>query len=109
MIEDENIRQLKKNLSGEIAKLRNQYGQLSVYPEIKYDLRGNCYTVQFEIDQRKTDIFMLLTKCLTVYTNEKGFRITDSKAFNNKDTGIVTYYIEFEEQDPTFKSNSLLT
>ncbi len=52
---------------------------------------------------------MLLTKCLTVYTNEKGFRVTDSKAFNNKDTGIVTYYIEFEEQDPAFKSNSLFT
>jgi hypothetical protein len=55
-------------------------------------MRGNCYTVQFEIDQRKTDIFILLTKCLTAYNNEKGFKVTDSKAFSNKD-GIVTYYI----------------
>lgn len=93
-------------MTNEISKLRNQYGQLSVYPEIKYDLRGHCYTVQFEIDQRKTDIFLLLTKCLTHYNNEKGFRILDEKGFMNKD-GLVTFYIEFEEQDPQFKSNYL--
>ena len=51
-------------------------------------------------------MFLLLTKCMTVYTSEKGFRVVDSKAFTNKD-GIVTYYIDFEEQDPQFKSINL--
>ena len=57
----------------------------------------------FEIDQRKTDIFMLLAKCQTTYNNEKGFRVIDSKSYTKDD--IVTYYIDFEEQDPQFKSN----
>lgn len=47
LIEDNQLRALKTAMTHEISRLRNQYGQLSVYPEIKYDLRGHCYTIQF--------------------------------------------------------------
>ena len=66
-----------------------------MYPDVKYEQRANNYQIIFEIDQRKIDIFLLLTKCLTLYNNEKGFRVIDVKAYSSKD-GIVTHYIDFE-------------
>jgi hypothetical protein len=46
-IEDEAIRNLKGLMNKEISALRNEYGQTTVYPEIKYELRGNAYEIIF--------------------------------------------------------------
>ncbi len=67
-------------------------------------MRGSTYTIQFEIDQRKCDIFLLITNILNVYNNQKGFKIVDMKSYANPE-GVVTTYIDFEENDPKFKSN----
>ena len=67
---------------------------MTVYPEIKYDIRGNTYTVQFEIDQRKCDIFELLTNFFSVYNGSKDFRVSDLKAMNKGD--VVTWYVDFQ-------------
>ena len=67
---------------------------MTVYPEIKYDIRGNTYTVQFEIDQRKCDIFELLTNFFSVYNGSKNFRVSDLKAMNKGD--VVTWYVDFQ-------------
>lgn len=88
----------------EINTLRTEYGQTSVYPDIKYELRGNTYEVIFEVDQRKCDLLSLLSAFLSVYQTDKSFRVTDMKAFNQSANGITTCYIDFEENDPKFRS-----
>lgn len=105
-IEDEAIRNLRSLMMREINTLRTEYGQTTIYPEIKYELRGNTYEVIFEVDQRKCDLLSLLSAFLSVYQTEKGFRVTDMKAFNQSANGITTCYIDFEENDPKYRSIS---
>lgn len=105
-IEDEAIRNLRSLMMREINTLRTEYGQTTIYPEIKYELRGNTYEVIFEVDQRKCDLLSLLSAFLSVYQTEKGFRVTDMKAFNQSANGITTCYIDFEENDPKYRSTS---
>jgi hypothetical protein len=40
------------------------------------------------------------------YNSDQLFKVTDTKVFTNDN--ITTFYIEFEENDPKFKSNLLL-
>ena len=78
---------------------------MTVYPEIKYSLRGNTYTVEFEIDQRKCNIFDLIAKFFTLYnsTTDGSFKILDMKTLSQGE--VVTFTVDFEEQDPKWKSN----
>ena len=57
----------------------------------------------FPIDQRKCDLFALISNFMSTYQADKSFRVTDMKAFSNKD-GQTTFYVDFEENDPKFKS-----
>lgn len=43
-----------------------------------------------------------MTQFLSVYTNEKGFKVLDFKTLSQND--ILTWYIDFEENDPKWKS-----
>ena len=49
----------------------------------------------FPIDQRKCDLFGLISTFMTIYNADKSFRIIDMKAFSNKD-GQTTFYVDFE-------------
>lgn len=104
-IEDDAIRTLRSFMMREINTLRTEYGQTTIYPEIKYEIRGDTYEVIFEVDQRKCDLLLLLSAFLSVYQTEKAFRVTEMKAFSQSANGITTCYIDFEENDPKFRSN----
>lgn len=102
-IEDESIRSLRNTMEKQINSLKSEYGQTTVYPQIKYDLRGGTYEVVFEIDQRKCDLFSLISGFLSVFQTDRTFRVIDVKAFTSS-SNLTTFYVEFEENDPKFKS-----
>jgi hypothetical protein len=60
----------------------------------------------FEIDQRKCDLFILISTFMNTYQTDKTFKVIDMKAYTNPKNNLTTFYVEFEENDPTFKSNS---
>lgn len=68
-------------------------------------MRGDNYEVIFEIDQRKCDLFSVIATYMGVYNADRNFRVLDTKVFTSNN--ITTFYIDFEENDPKFKSNSL--
>jgi hypothetical protein len=68
-------------------------------------LRGESYEVIFEIDQRKCDLFSVIATYMGTYNGDRLFRVTDTKVFTSNN--ITTFYIDFEENDPKFKSNSV--
>ncbi len=104
-IEDDAIRNLRSLLNRQISNLKNEYGQTTVYPQIKYELRGNTYEIIFQIDQRKCDLFSLISTFMNVYHTDKSFKVIDMKVFTNPKNDLVTFYVDFEENDPKFKSN----
>lgn len=59
----------------------------------------------FEIDQRKCDLFSVIANFMGTYNSDKLFKVTDTKVFTSNN--ITTFYIDFEENDPKFKSNSI--
>jgi hypothetical protein len=48
----------------------------------------------FPIDQRKCDLFGLISHFMSVYQTDKSFRVTDMKVFASKD-GQTTFYVDF--------------
>ena len=54
------------------------------------------------IDQRKCDLFGLISNFMSVYNTEKDFKVIDMKAFTKDD--LITFYVDFEEKDPKYKS-----
>lgn len=56
----------------------------------------------FEIDQRKCDLFGLISSFMNVYNTDKTFKVNDMKVFTNNN--VTTFYVDFEENDPKFKS-----
>jgi hypothetical protein len=85
--------------------LRAEFGQTTVYPDIKYDLRGDTYEVIFEVDQRKCDLFQVVAQFMGSYNGDKNFKVTDLKVFTSNN--VTTFYVDFEENDPKFKSTRL--
>lgn len=64
------------------------------YPEIKYSQRGNTYNIEFEIDQRKCNIFILVSIFFNHYNDKsKGFKVLDFKSMSQGE--IITWYIDF--------------
>lgn len=49
---------------------------------------------------------MLISTFMSVFNTDKQFRVTDMKAFSRED--LITFFVEFEENDPKFKSSSSL-
>ena len=90
-------------MNRQINQLRSEYGQTTIYPDIDYELKGDNYEIKFLIDQRKCDLFALISNFMSVYNTEKEFKVIDMKAFTKDD--LVTFYVDFEERDPKFKSN----
>lgn len=105
-IQDDSIRNLRSLMNKEISSLRNQYGQTTIYPQIKYELRGNTYEIIFEIDQRKCDLFTLISTFMNVYQTDKNFKVVDMKVFTNATNNLTTFYVDFQENDPKFKSKN---
>jgi hypothetical protein len=101
-IEDDTIRNVRSLMNKHISGLRSEFGQTTVYPEVSYELKGDNYEIKFLIDQRKCDLFMLISTFMNVYNTDKQFRVTDMKAFSRED--LITFFVEFEEHDPKFKS-----
>ena len=73
-----------------------------MYPDISYELKGDNYEIKFTIDQRKCDLFGLISNFMSVYNTEKDFKVVDMKAFTKDD--LITFYVDFEEKDPKYKS-----
>ena len=44
---------------------------------------------------------------MSVYNTEKDFKVIDMKAFTKDD--LITFYVDFEEKDPKYKSKFPLT
>jgi hypothetical protein len=63
--------------------------------------------VRFLVDQRKCDLFALIACFMSVYNTDKQFKVLDMKAFTRED-GLVSFYVDFEENDPKFKSKAPL-
>lgn len=91
MIEDETIRNLKGIMSRQVSLLKGQYGQTTTYPEITYELKGDNYEIKFLVDQRKCDLFALISNFMAVYNTEKQFRVIDMKAFTKDE--LITFYL----------------
>ena len=49
-------------------------------------------------------MFSLISNFIGIYNTDKQFKVTDMKAFTKDD--FITFYVDFEENDPKFKSNS---
>ena len=92
-IEDETIRNTRAIMNRQISELRSEYGQTTIYPDISYDLKGDNYEIKFLIDQRKCDLFALLSHFMSTYNTEKQFKVIDMKAFTKDD--LITFYVEF--------------
>jgi hypothetical protein len=88
-----------------VSSLRAEFGQTTVYPDIKYDLRGDTYEVIFEVDQRKCDLFQVVAQFMGSYNGDKNFKVTDLKVFTSNN--VTTFYVDFEENDPKFKSTHI--
>jgi hypothetical protein len=41
---------------------------------------------------------------MNVYQTDKSFKVTDMKVFTNPNNNLTTFYVDFEENDPKFKS-----
>jgi hypothetical protein len=50
-----------------VSYLRAEFGQTTVYPDISYELKGSNYEIKFLIDQRKCDLFTLISNFMTIY------------------------------------------
>ena len=93
---------MKKDMNRHINQLRSEYGQTTTYPDITYELKGSNYQIKFLIDQRKCDLFALISNFMNVYNTQKDFKVIDMKAFTKDD--LITFYVQFEEKDPKYKS-----
>ena len=50
-------------------------------------------------------MFSLISNFIGIYNTDKNFKVIDMKAFTKED--FITFYVDFEENDPKFKSSSL--
>lgn len=55
--------------------MRNEFGQMALYPDVRIGLRGNIYTIEFEIDPRKCDTFNVLATFLAQFNESSDFRL----------------------------------
>lgn len=65
---------------------------------ISHELRGGRYTVEFMIDQRRCDIFSLLTTVLAEFQESReatNFVVRDFRS--TKEENVVNLQLEFEE------------
>ena len=46
---------------------------------------------------------------MNVYQTDKNFKVIDMKVFTNPKNDLTTFYVDFEENDPKFKSKAFLT
>lgn len=67
-------------------------------------MRGNTYSIEFEIDPRKCEIFSILATFMQHFTKDDGFKIVDNNTIKKED--LITMQMDFEEKDPRTKSNN---
>ena len=97
------ISQLRKEFESKISHLPYVgYHTIEIfwwsYNLISHEVRENRYAIDFLIDQRRCDIFAVLTAALTIFGESKkisNFAVKDSHSTKNEN--LVYFQLEFEE------------
>ncbi|CAD8055564.1 unnamed protein product [Paramecium primaurelia] len=96
-IEDKNILEARKKIEQDILKMKSQFGsQVDIYPEVKYGMKGNRYSITFTADQRKCDIFALLVNILSQLQKQDG-SLKIKEVISTFENQTYSLQIDFEE------------
>jgi hypothetical protein len=92
--EDKVVIEARRTFESEIKKMEREFGQMALYPEVKVRQRGNTYSIEFEIDPRKCEVFGVLASFLQQFSKEEGFRLVGNNTM--KQEALITMQLDFE-------------
>ena len=92
--------------------MQKEFGtQMMSFPNISYKLMGDLYTMDFLVDQRKCDLFSLLSSVIDFMENNKdtyGIKVKNIAALYDQNTEVHTMQIDFEQKIGNEKRSKLI-